>query len=63
MECKENGDKAPQFLSLGILVMLANYTGDWVEPRFCLDVAEKRKIPTTTNRNCSVGSHSLTVVN
>jgi hypothetical protein len=46
IECKENGDKTPQFHSLGVLVRLTNYTGDWVEPRVCLDVAEKRKILT-----------------
>ena len=46
IECKENGDKAPHFLSLGVLFRLTNYTGHWVEPRVCLDVAEKRKLLT-----------------
>ena len=46
IECKKNGDKAPHFLNPGVLVRLSNYTGDWVEPRVCFDVAEKRKVLT-----------------
>jgi len=47
IESKESGDRAPYFLTLGVLVRLTNDTGDWVEPRrVYFDVAEKRKILT-----------------
>ena len=63
IERKENGDKAPYFLGLEVLVKLTDYTGNWVDPRrVCFDVAEKRKIHRAREKDRSVVSQSLTVV-